>query len=442
MSKVSGSLKTSSSRLADVWKKTTLSPAAMVVPLSSTSHMAVRRKFMTGVTKRSISSTARGQEAAVPDEALPLRGVLEEGVHGAGHEVAGRLVAGDGEEKEEQLELQVAQALALDLDRGEHAHEVGVRVDPLLPEELGGVGVEVHGGVQRHFRVGLVLGILVPDHAVGPVEHAVAVLLGHAEQLGDDLERELGRDLGDEVGLALLDHLVDDGVGGAVDALLEIAHHAGSEPLVDEAPVAGVQRRVHVEHHQALLGDLVRVHLEGHGALGGGAEALVVPVHGDTVLVAGDDPEPRAAGLVLPVDGVVAAQMRQPGVGDTGHVGPGVREVDGGDVRQRCSWIDSSSDVSDKVSDTPDGKSGSARSQRNVLVSGTPALPVAWPEPWPASSDRWRTPRRRGELTAKRTQRRAARRRSRLLGRGSTAVAGTMATDLVGSSGSRMTCRR
>ncbi len=132
----------------------------------------------------------------------------------------------------------------------------------------------------------------------------------------------------------LLDHLVDDGVGGAVDALLEVAHHAGGEPLVDQAPVAGVQRGVHVEHHQALLGDLVRTELEGHGPLGGRAEALVVPVDGDAVLVPGDGPVAGTAGLVLPVDGVVAAQVGQPGVGDAVHVGPRIREVDRGDARQ------------------------------------------------------------------------------------------------------------
>ncbi len=163
-------------------------------------------------------------------------------MHGAGHEVAGRLVAGHGQQEEEQLELEVAEVLALDLDGGEDAHEVGVGVDPLLGEELGGVGVELHGGGEGHLGLDLVLGVLVADHAVGPVEHLVAVVLGDAEQLGDDLERELGRDLGDEVGLAGLDHLVDDGVGGAVDALLEVAHHARGEPLVDEPPVAGVER--------------------------------------------------------------------------------------------------------------------------------------------------------------------------------------------------------
>ena len=182
-------------------------------------------------------------------------------------------------------------------------------------------------------------GSSLPDHAVGPLEHAVTILLGHAEELGDHLERELGRDLRDEVGLPVLDHLVDDGVGGAVDALLEVAHHARREPLVDEAPVPGVQGRVHVEHHQALLRDLVGVHLEGHGPLGGRAEALVVPVDGDAVLVAGDGPEPGATGLVLPVHGVVAAEVGQIGVRDAGHIGPGIREVDRFDICQSAHGL-------------------------------------------------------------------------------------------------------
>ena len=156
---------------------------------------------------------------------------------------------------------------------------------------------------------------------------------------------------------------------GAVDALLEVAHHAGGEALVDEAPVAGVQRRVHVEHHQALLGDLVRLHLEGHGPLGGRAEALVVPVDGDAVVVAGDGPEPGAAGLVLPVHGVVAAQVGEIGVGDTSHVGPGIREVDRCDVRQGAHVTDNSSDQSDTLSDITDGKSAWLR--LSTLVPAT-----------------------------------------------------------------------
>ena len=55
-----------------------------------------------------------------------------------------------------------------------------------------------------------VLGVLGPDHPVAPLEELVPVFLRHAEHLGDHLQRELGRDVDDEVAAALLDHLVDD----------------------------------------------------------------------------------------------------------------------------------------------------------------------------------------------------------------------------------------
>ena len=250
----------------------------------------------------------------------------------AGHQVPGRLVAGDGEEEEEQLELHVGEALAVQLDLGERAHEVAVRVDPLLGEQLAGVAVELHGGLQGIFGGDAVLGVLAADHPVRPVEHVVPLVVGDAEELGDDLEGELGGDLGDEVGLALLADGVDDPVGGPVDALLEVVDHPRREPLVDEPPVAGVQRRVHVQHHQTLLGDLVVGQLERHRALALRREPFEVTVDGHAVVVLRYRPEPRPVRLGLPVDGVVAAEVREVLVRDAGHVRPGVGEVDGGDI--------------------------------------------------------------------------------------------------------------
>ncbi len=175
---------------------------------------------MTGVTKRSISSIAVGSSDRSSTQALPLVGVLEEGVHGPRDEVPSRLVAGHGEKQEEQLELELRELVAVDLDAGEDAHEVLGGVGLLLGEELGRIGVELHGrlaGVVLTVDGGLELGVLLADHPVRPVEHVVTVGLGHAQEIGDDLKRELGRDVGDEVGLALLDHGVDDLVGGLVD---------------------------------------------------------------------------------------------------------------------------------------------------------------------------------------------------------------------------------
>ena len=213
MSKVSGFSKMSSSRLAEMWKKTTFWSSSMCWPRISTGPVVWRRKFMTGVTKRSISSVARRQQRAVGEQSLPLVGVLEEGVHRPRDQVPRRLVAGHGEEQEEQLELELRELVAVDLDVGEHAHEVVGGVGLLLGEELGRVGEELDGrlaGVVLAVGVGLELGVFLADHPVGPVEHVVTVGLGYAEEIGDDLERELGGDVGDEVGLALLDDGVDD----------------------------------------------------------------------------------------------------------------------------------------------------------------------------------------------------------------------------------------
>ena len=114
-------------------------------------------------------------------------------------------------------------------------------------------------GVLLAVGVGLVLGVLLADHPVGPVEHVVAVLLGHAEEVGDHDCRGSSAEMSvTKSACALLDDGVDDVVGRLVDLLLELVDHPRREALVDQPPVAGVQRRVHVEHHQPLLLELAR----------------------------------------------------------------------------------------------------------------------------------------------------------------------------------------
>ena len=41
---------------------------------------------------------------------------------------------------------------------------------------------------------------------------------------------------------------------GGVDPVVELVDHPGGEALVDQAPVPGVHRRIHVQHDQLLLG--------------------------------------------------------------------------------------------------------------------------------------------------------------------------------------------
>ena len=145
----------------------------------------------------------------------------------------------------------------------------------------------------------LVLGVVGSDHAVGPVEDLAPVLLGHAQQLGDDEEREFGRDLLDEVGGAALAHRIDDAVGVSDDLRFQVAHDFRGEAFVDQPAVAGVHGRVHVQHHHLLLDQLLVVHVGEEGRALGRGEVLPVPVDGDAVVVAGHGPEATPGGVRL-----------------------------------------------------------------------------------------------------------------------------------------------
>ena len=84
---------------------------------------------MTGVTQRSISSIARRASATGRrSSSRPLVGVLEQRQHAVGDQVAGGLVARDGEQQEEDVELELGERLAVDLGLEQHADEVVARV--------------------------------------------------------------------------------------------------------------------------------------------------------------------------------------------------------------------------------------------------------------------------------------------------------------------------
>ena len=130
------------------------------------------------------------------------------------------------------------------------------------------------------------LRVLAADHAVRPVEDELAVGLRHAHHLGDHLQRELGREVGDEVALAPLDDRVDDPRRGLVDVALEVADAARRERPAHEQPVPRVARRVHHQHQHVLLGEHLLFHLEHEHAA-----ALVR--EGDPVAVGRDRPRRR-----------------------------------------------------------------------------------------------------------------------------------------------------
>ena len=256
--------------------------------------------------------------------------MVEEGDHGPGHEIPSRLVAGHREQQEEQVELELGELVALDLGLGENTEEVLVRVEPLLLAQLVGIGIELESCLAGGIGGDLVLGILGADHPVGPVEDEVTVLLGDAHEIGDDLQRQFGRDLLDEVGRAGFTHPVDDGVGRGHHHLLEIPHHAGGEALADQSSVAGVHRRVHVQHHHPLLGQDLFVEVVEQGCRPIGREVLEVTIDLYRVIEAGDRPEPspKAVGIGMPVNRGFPAELSEPFVGYAGDEVVGVAEVD------------------------------------------------------------------------------------------------------------------
>jgi hypothetical protein len=145
------------------------------------------------------------------------------------------------------------------------------------------------------------------------------ILLRHAHQVGDDLQGELGRDLLDEVSRSGLAHAVDDRVGGGDHPGFEVPDHPRGETLVDQTPVAGVHRRVHVEHHHPLLGQALFVHVGEQGCRPVGREVFVVAIDRDAVVVAGHRPEPlgESFGVRMPLDRGLTAEVGEPLVGDT-----------------------------------------------------------------------------------------------------------------------------
>ena len=105
-------------------------------------------------------------------------------------------------------------------------------------------------GVDEHLDLGLehllladpVLRVVGADHPVAPLEDLVAVLARDTDELGDDLERQLGGDVDHEVGLALGEDPVEDLGGEVADVGLHPADHPGREAAVHEPCGSGCGR--------------------------------------------------------------------------------------------------------------------------------------------------------------------------------------------------------
>ena len=246
----------------------------------------------------------------------PLVFEVEEGHHPPGDRVAGGLVARHRQDQEEHVELVLAEGLAVHVRGKQGGDDVLGRAAPPVGLELVGVAVEVHRGLGHLFGAGHHVGVFAADEHVGPLEDLGPVPDGDAHHLGDGLQGQLGRHLGDEVAAAPLGDLIQDQGGAVLEVVLEQADHAGGEAPVDQPPVAGVGGRVHVYEHVVplvLAHGVGGVGLEHLGAAVVGREHLGGTVHLFEMGVAGDGPVAGAqVALVDPVDsGVGLAQLLQ-----------------------------------------------------------------------------------------------------------------------------------
>ena len=217
--------------------------------------------------------------------------MLDQAEQAAGDQVPRRLVAGHQQQQEEGGELLRRQAAAVDLGVHQLARQVVARIRHALGGQLVGVHEELGGRDLRRRGIELVLGVVVAEHLVAPVEDPVTILERDADQLDDDPERQLGRDGLDEVALPGPDHVVDQLVADVPHVLLEAPDHAARKAQADQAPEAGVIRRVQVDEQPLLRLVLVLGPVaEDRSALRRG-ECLRVQRDLEQVAVLGDRPE-------------------------------------------------------------------------------------------------------------------------------------------------------
>ena len=79
-----------------------------------------------------------------------------------------------------------------------------------------------------------VLGILAPDHPIAPFEELVAILVRNPEHLGNHLQRQLGRNVGHEIAIALFERGLDDLHHHLANVSAERVDHARRESAIHQ----------------------------------------------------------------------------------------------------------------------------------------------------------------------------------------------------------------
>ena len=273
--------------------------------------------------------------AQLPEGFRPLGQGLQPRRHG----VAAGVVAGRDHQHEQVLELQVGEALAVDGRRQQRSDEVLARalatvlrlaLGVLVQLQRGGRAerdvLELVGVGEPHRPVGH-LGVEVAEQRVALLHQPVAVVVGHAEHAAEHLHRQpLGHTVHIVEPVAQLTGLQHHGASQVADAVLVAVHLAAAEGLADQAAVAGVLRRVVLQHVAAEVEVLALDLLQRHAL--SAAEQLHMLADIQQVLVAGDRPEALAAVVLLPpADRVLVAQPLERGVREAVQVAVRVDDV-------------------------------------------------------------------------------------------------------------------
>ena len=155
------------------------SPARILTPRTSASSVAMRVKWMIGLTQRRISSTASGSRSGSARSFSHCVAVLGEREQAAADRVAGGLVAGlDDAARSTRGAACSVSGCAVDLGRDELAHEVVAGSRRRSFDQLAEVGVQL-AAARRMRLTGRLAGaaelrIVLADHLVGPVEEQLA----------------------------------------------------------------------------------------------------------------------------------------------------------------------------------------------------------------------------------------------------------------------------
>ena len=253
---MNGSLNTASSRLADGYSNSSLSPAWSCWPASSVSSTTVRFMFLTGLTQRSISSMADPRR---------LRSASS---------VSQRSRSSSSWYAPPLMTWRVVSSPPMRISIDSYWSSASVR---LCPSTSAPIRVLMRSSVGDSRRAATTLEayskypaaaaicasrerwIARPQRAhqvVAPGQQLLAVGRRDPEQIADGDQRQPCGNVADEVEFAAFGDRLDQRTGGAADRRFLLAYAARREALVDDLAPLEVRRIVRVDHarHRRVVG--------------------------------------------------------------------------------------------------------------------------------------------------------------------------------------------